>query len=333
MTEPTGHRDVSMSGFPTAPTDAATVRSHLRAHYRARVKKLTELDVGVYRVDRGDGPSWVARYFPPTRSLQAVEGDAEILNFLADYDMPAERCATPEPVSMVEGRALLVTEYVNSVPRQQRREAIVARGGLQYLADVMGRLHNLPAGAGAVTRDGGAWHHLADGPPSLEIEAAKAKLAETAPRVPGGEGVLFDGLRDALEKVDDGDGLPQALIHPDFALPNLVASPDRGLVMVDWAGTGRGAMAWSLAWFLYTEGAKDLARVDRILDEYRRHVELGPEELSRLEAIMRARPLTLQVWLWCVGWRSLAEVTAAVEESARLAAAVSARARAVHRSP
>jgi len=43
-----------------------------------------------------------------------------------------------------------------------------------------------------------------------------------------------------LATLDDCRDLPQALIHPDFVLANVIASPDRGMVLVDWAGVGRG---------------------------------------------------------------------------------------------
>ena len=44
-------------------------------------------------------------------------------------------------------------------------------------------LHRLPAAAEAVTRAGGAWHHLADGSPGAEIAAAAALLAAAGERV------------------------------------------------------------------------------------------------------------------------------------------------------
>src|SRR5580693_8396471 len=81
----------------------------------------------------------------------------------------AGRCAADELVSVLDGRSLLVTEWADPVPRQQRRDAIRAAGGLSHLGALLGRLHTLdtaPAasagglGDGAVARPGGAWHHL-----------------------------------------------------------------------------------------------------------------------------------------------------------------------------
>jgi len=44
-----------------------------------------------------------------------------------------------------------------------------------------------------------------------------------------------------------------ALIHPDFVQANLIASPDRGLVMIDWTGARRRPRR-SLAFLLFAEG-------------------------------------------------------------------------------
>jgi hypothetical protein len=43
------------------------------------VSRLDQLDVGVFRVDRPDGPSWVARILPAARTVEATEADAGIL--------------------------------------------------------------------------------------------------------------------------------------------------------------------------------------------------------------------------------------------------------------
>ena len=81
------------------------LRTQLEASYGIRVTGLTELDAGVFRVGRPDGPDWVARVFSPERPAAAVAGDAGILRFLASNEFPAERLATPESVSQADGRA------------------------------------------------------------------------------------------------------------------------------------------------------------------------------------------------------------------------------------
>jgi hypothetical protein len=120
-------------------------------------------------------------------------------------------------------------------------------------------------------------------------------------------------LAAVLAGADDGEGLPSALVHPDFVLRNVVASRARGLVLVDWAGTGVGPRVWPLAWLLYSEGVKDLRRVKLLAAGYARHILPEREELERLAAIMAVRPTVLAVWSFCVGRSSLAEALEQVE--------------------
>jgi Ser/Thr protein kinase RdoA (MazF antagonist) len=306
---------------------AERLRAHLEVHHGIEVSGVTELDQGVFRVDRHDGPSWVARRFPPTRPLEAASGDAAILRFLADHDFPAERCAAPEPVSVLEGQAVLVTEHVEAVPRDQRRAAIRDDGGLPHLGELLGRLHTLPAEAGAVSRSGGAWHHLTEGLPGDEVAAGLGLLAQAEGLVPSGQRDAYESMGTHLETLDSCEGLPQALIHPDFVLANVIASPGRGMVVVDWTGAGRGPRLWSLAFLLLAEGAKDLRRIDRVIAGYRRHVTLEPEELTRLSAVARARPVIFATWAFCMGRRSATDAAREMAASAELAEAVGARAR------
>jgi Ser/Thr protein kinase RdoA (MazF antagonist) len=193
--------------------DETRLRTQLEASYGIRVTGLAELDVGVFRVGRPDGPDWVARVFSPERPAAAVAGDAGILRFLAEHEFPAERLAAPESVSQA----------------------------------------------------GGAWHHLAEGHPREEIAAALRVLDHATDGLTGGDRRSAGAFRKEIEDFDSGDGLPQALIHPDFVLANVVASAERGLVLVDWTGTGRGPRMWSLAFSLYAAGALGLSRVDRLV--------------------------------------------------------------------
>jgi Ser/Thr protein kinase RdoA (MazF antagonist) len=314
-------------GSPVPSQPAERLRSHLEARYGIDVAAMTDLDVGVWRVGRADGPDWVARWFPARRPAETVAGDAEILRYVEAHGFPAERCAADEPVSALEGRAVLVTEWADAVPRKQRREAIRATGGLGRLGALLGRLHSLPSDGGAVARPGGAWHHLADGLPAAEVAAASRMLADAAHLIPDGEREAYEALRAEINALDTADGLPEALTHPDFVLANVVATPG-GMILVDWAGAGRGPRIWSLAFLLYAEGAKDLRRVDLVLAGYRRHVTLEAGELGRLAAIARARPLVLSAWSVCTGRTTPAEALAQAAEAKTLAEAIAARARA-----
>jgi len=313
-------------GSPMPSRPAQRLRSHLETTYSIQVETMTDLDVGVWRVGRADGPDWVARWFPARRPAEAAAGDAEILRHLAAHDFPAERCAVAEPVSVLDGRAVLVTTWAEPVPRQERRAAIRAAGGLGRLGALLGRLHALPPGPGALARPGGGWHHLADGRPAAEVAAAGRMLADAAGIIPDDQQAAYQALCAEIGALDTGDGLPEALTHPDFVLANVIATQD-GMVLVDWAGAGRGPRLWSLAFLLYAEGVKDQRRADVVLAGYRRHVTLTGAELDRLPGVIQARPLVLAAWAVCTGRATPARALADAAETKALADALAARAR------
>jgi Ser/Thr protein kinase RdoA (MazF antagonist) len=300
------------------------IAEHLQAVHGIVVAGLTGLDLGVYRVDRDDGPAWVARVFPAARPQEAAAGDAEILGLLEQHGFSAERRAVPGPLSELDGRAVLVTEHVAAVPRPERQAAIRASGGLRQLGQMLGQL-NAMTPDGALARPGGGWHHLVDGGPQEEITAAQALLDDCADLVAAHDRVHYDALRHELADLDSGDGLPQAVIHPDFVLANVIASPDRGMVVVDWTGAGTGPRTWPLAFLLWAQAARNLARLDLVAAGYRRHVRLEPEELQpdRLEAMMRARPSVLAAWSFCLGRMSVRDAARKVTEAREIAAAAS----------
>ena len=297
---------------------------HLQARYSIAVSGLAELDLGVYRVDRTDGPAWVARVFPAVRAESAAAGDAEFLDFLDRHGFPSERAATAEPLSVLDGHTVLVTVFVPGVARAGRSAAIRDGGGLRRLGELLGELHALSAADDAPARPGGAWHHLADGGPADEIRAILALLAECADAATA-DRPHYAMLARELADADGGDGLPTALIHPDFVLANVIASPERGMVLVDWTGAGRGPRAWPLAFLLYAEGAKNPPRADLIVSGYRRRVALEPAEIERLPAMMRVRPVVLAAWSFCLGRCNAEQATRAAVNARQVAETVGPR--------
>ncbi len=300
---------------------AEDLARHLETTYAIRPTAVLRLDVAVFRVDRVDGPSWVARVFPAERPLESAAGDARMLRVLEEVGYAAERCAAPEPVSALDGQAVLVTGYVDSVPPAERAEAIRGSGGYARLGALLGRLHTLPKDQ-RIVRPGGCWHHLGDGSPHDELVLARRLLVDAAERVSGDERLSYQAVQEELEQLDDGFGLPEALIHPDFVLANAIATPDQKLVLVDWTGAGWGPRIWSLAWLLYTAAVQDVRRVDRVLAGYRRHIALDPEELTRLEGVVAVRPIVLEAWAFSVGRKSLREAAEGVTRARALAHAV-----------
>lgn len=127
--------------------------------------------------------------------------------------------------------------------------------------------------------------------------------------------------------------MPEALLHPDFVLANVIPTPDQRLVLVDWAGAGWGPRIWSLGFLLYAAAAqdqqrdaRDLRRVDCVLAGYQHHVSLEPAEVTRLAGITAARPVVLEVWAFCLGRKGLAEAVEGATRARALAEAIGAAA-------
>jgi Ser/Thr protein kinase RdoA (MazF antagonist) len=301
---------------------AATVTSlgtHLQERYGIEVVAVVALDAGVFRVDRRDGPSWVARVFSDARPLADIKAEAELLKALEGRGFPAERCAHDEPVSGLAGQRVLVTEFVApAAPLGPGRSAALLGG-------MLGALHSHP---GTRLRPGGAWHHLSfAGGPREEIAAAGRLLDDSAGQVPARQLAMFDRLREAVERTDDCDNLPHALIHPDCVPANAIPTPDERLVLVDWTGAGRGPRLWSLGFLLWAMGAVHPRLIEPAVSRYRRRASLDPEELARLEGAIIGRPLMLDCWSFCHGRRSLAETTERIDANRELASRIAARAR------
>jgi Ser/Thr protein kinase RdoA (MazF antagonist) len=261
---------------------------HLEDRYGIDIAGTTELDAGVIRVERCDGPPWVARRFVTGRDPSRVEGDAEVLRFLERQGVPAERCAHPEPVSTLDGRAVLVTTYVEGKPAANTKTV------RRNLGALLGRINAMEPEPGPTRRPAGSLHHLPDyeGRPAQDLAAARALLADLEARVDPAHQQLYDSLLALLGNGDSGDGLPEGFLHPDATRSNVIATPE-GLVLVDWAGAGTGPRLASLAVLLHSAGPKQVADV---LAGYRAHVELTAEELDRVEGVLWIRPLWLACW-------------------------------------
>jgi Ser/Thr protein kinase RdoA (MazF antagonist) len=307
-----------MPGLPPEIRPDA-LRDHLEAQYGDPVSALERLDAGVFRVDRREQPSWVARVFPPARPIEDVHADAALLGALERRGFPAERCAHEEPVSTLDECGVLVTEFVPAAaPLRPGRPAAI-------LGVLLGRLHAEP---GAGLREGGAWHHLSfAGGPREEIAAASSMLEETLPRVSVRQLSLYDQLRDEVDGADDCHDLPHAFVHPDFVPANAIPTPDERLVVVDWTGAGRGPRLWSLGFLLFAAGSRSPRLIDLVVSRYRRHVTLEPEELTRLAAAIRARPLMLACWAYCAGRMELETAVLRVSEANAAAARIAEHAR------
>lgn len=299
--------------------DSNGLDRHLEERYGIAVGELTELDRGVFRVVRSDGPDWVARVFPPARGLDGAQGDAAILRGLERHRFPAERCADGEPVSMLDGQAVLVTEFVEDHgPLRPGRAAAI-------LGALLGKLHSAQIDG---VRAGGAWHHLSfTGGPKAELEAANALLEQSSERVGVRELPLYHELFDEVERTDACGDLPHCFVHPDFVPANAIATANERLVIVDWTGSGHGPRLWSLGFLLWAVG-RHPRLVELVASRYRRAVQLEPDELERLAAAIRGRPVMLETWSFCAGRRTLAEAVERIGEVSGRAEQIAALARA-----
>lgn len=273
-----------------------SLAEHLATTYGIRVTGTRRLDVGVLRVDRSDGPAWMARIFPAARPLNVTREDAEVLGYLADAGYPAERVAAPEPVSEHDGQAVLVTQCVRGkAPRG-------TQATFRQLGATLGQLHTLPD---PPAQSGGAWHHLAfEGGPGAEIAALRTLLDARTHILDERQEVLAV-LREQVAALDDLHHLPAAFTHPDFVPANALVSPDGDPVIIDWAGAGVAPRLWTLAWLLWSAGLSGPRHVDATVQGYRQHVALDPAELDWLEPAVTARPLIFDAWSYATGRRPL----------------------------
>lgn len=277
--------------------------AHLRDRYGIDAVAATRLSVHktyVFRIDRNDGEPWVARAFPPGRPRVGVEGDAAILRFLERQNYPAERLAAANPVSDFDGSSVLVTSFVEGTP--------LAEGARQFaiMGDLLGRLHSLPLDE-SVSRPGGASGEdpSREGSPRQDLLAALSFLDAVDRKVAPADRDRFERLRHRVRTADDGQGLPEGLLHGNLLhAPDHAVIGEHGPVAINWKASGQGPRLADFAFLIWGTGSWKPRRpnqefIDAAVGAYRRHVELSAEELDRLEAIMYIRTL----YLACFGYR------------------------------
>ncbi len=265
-----------------------TLPAHLEKTYGITVSKIQGLDVGVFRVDHGGGSTpLVARLFSASRPYAAAEADLAVLRFLAEVDFPAERPYGEAPLSVHEGQAVLVTQFVKDAPKPRRPAYPILT-----LGAMIGRLNALAVPAGA-DRPSGALHHFAEGTVGDELRVVAGWVEETKQRVPAAIAGSFDALHDAVVTADGGDGLPEALVHPDPVPKNAVFTV-AGPVLVDWTSAGRGSRLASMALVLRSSWA-----AVPFMKGYARVVSLTQEERDRLAGLLFSRGLVDMVFRVC----------------------------------
>jgi Ser/Thr protein kinase RdoA (MazF antagonist) len=282
---------------------AERLLAHLRDHYgidAVAATKISRHNDHVFRIDRRDGDPWIARVFPPARPRAGVEGDAAILRFLERQDYPAERLAVDDAVSAFDGSSVLVTQFVTG--RLLPSPAVGPEGSEKFaiMGDLLGRLHALPFDE-SVSRPGGASGEdpSREGSPRQDLLAALSFLDAVDTKVAAAGREQFDHLRDQVRSADNGQGLPEALLHGNLLhAPDHVIVSGHGPVAIQWKAAGRGPRLADFAYLMWGTFL-NADWIDAAVGAYRQHVELTDDELDRLEAVMYVRPL----YLVCFGYR------------------------------
>ena len=285
------------------------LRAHLEDSYGIRVTSMAPFDVdhpATLRIERSDGLPWVARVYAaraqdregrPVRIesradlAERVIGDAEILRWLELNNYPAERLAHDEPVTVLEGWAVMVTEYVSG---EQPPPSPATSG---RLGDLLGRLHALPLEDGAMSREGGAFGHEPAyvGRPAADVAAAMSFLRSIESGVdPKGRG-KYDWLVAQVASAEDCEGLPEAFTHANYGRHSTIQRPDGELVVVAWADSGRGPRLATLGWLLCNKHGLP-EHLEANVRGYGRHIRLTDEELDRLPGAVLMRNLYLACW-------------------------------------
>jgi Ser/Thr protein kinase RdoA (MazF antagonist) len=282
---------------------AERLLAHLRDRYGIDPVAATKLSVHktyVFRIDRNDGNPWVARAFPPARPRAGVEGDAAMLGFLARQDYPAERLAADDAVSDFDGSAVLVTRFVEGVQLPDGAAKFAMMG------ELLGRLHALPYDD-SVSRPGGASGEdpSREGTPRQDLLAALSFLDAVDTKVAAADRDRFERLRDKVRSADDGNGLPEGLLHGNLLhAPDHAVLSEQGPLAINWKASGQGPRLADFAYLIWGTGSWNPRRpnqecIDAAVNAYRRHVEPTDDELDRLEAVMYIRTL----YLVCFGYR------------------------------
>jgi len=277
--------------------------AHLEQVYGVPVTTTRELDLGVHRVERADGTIWLARVFPAARPLDATRADAAMLDWLVRGGIPAERIAAPEPVSVHEGQAVLVTELASG------RQPAASPELFEQLGGMLAEIHGLPSDRPPADRPGGAWHHLLlDATPTDELVAARNLLHDARHRVRRSDGAAYGQLCDALDALTLPVDLPVAVVHPDLVPRNLIQDGEN-LTIIDWSGAGCGPRVISLGCLLWSTAGHGPS-VDAVVRGYCQSVSLQPAEIEHLDMAIALRPAVLACWTFATG-RSPVEDTAA----------------------
>ena len=290
----------------------AVLLAHVEKVAGGKVKSIEKLDWNVYRVDRVDHNSLVARVYAQQHEA-TVKVLAELLEHLHAKSFPAEKLSEPA-VAAVEGSeaCTLFTQFVQGSHPERNRVTYFRIGRL------LGKLHSLDVVDRLPT--GGAWHHLSmAGGIREECDAAVSLLRKLKAQGTSAESDSQNDnnhidqliehlgvLRDVFSRAD----LPHCIVHPDLVPVNIIeeplaagsASPHPKWTLVDWTGAGVGCRVLPLGFVLGAAAAKGkLVLVNAVMKAYAESVALTAAELEVLPYAVYARFFTLDCWSVAMG--------------------------------
>jgi Ser/Thr protein kinase RdoA (MazF antagonist) len=152
-------------------------------------------------------------------------------------------------------------------------------------------------------------------------------LDEHAASVAPTDRAAFKKLTAAVSAIDVCEDLPHCFVHPDMVPLNAIERDDGSLAIVDWANAGRGPRLWSLGMSLFAAGVRDMRLVEKFVSRYVKWSSLQPDELTRLDGAIRARPLTIHAWEVVHGRTALSETAQAIRFFKRTSAEIADAAR------
>ena len=294
----------------------------LSSTYGVRFTSISKLDWNVYRVQPESGDAWVARVFK--RPLIEVESEIKLVDSIRQHGFPAEVPAANVAVSEVHtGICISVTVFVDGSSPERNRKVFYQLG---YL---LGQLHSIEWPTEQALISGGAWHHLALGGLQNEIAAALDGLTKFSAVAEPTRRASVEELISRLRSVDLLEGLPQAIVHPDFVPPNVIVDTATGeWTVVDWAGVGWGPRVLSLGYLLFVAAARGkLILVDALMTGYMKNVNLNDAEVERLASAVWTRPFTIACWEVFHSRKDPAAVLEAMQDWMKTADSVVARVR------
>lgn len=214
----------------------------------------------------------------------------QVLLYLEEQAYPAPRVIRAMDGSAIVqygGAKMVLTTYIQGHIVESSANSPAT---LYQLGGMIGRLHAL----GALPHD----LPRADFMPRNMVRWAERRLTEVANRAPLHWQHRVDEMLSVLASTPSLSDLPTCLIHNDSHPGNAVRRADGEVVLIDWDGAGLGASVLDLGFLLITADTytpdvpavgDSTARVNAIVDGYRRYRLLDAAERARLADAIRFR--------------------------------------------